>query len=261
MKWFLVALCIIWVNSLDLEDNEDQLGDGLPELYDGDMLLTPEQKRILSLDGKDLWRVAHRNFAQRWPNKIVPYVYGAGPIDGLTKDENKKVREAMRYIESKTCVKFRPRQGQRDHLIIMKGRPGCWANVGRARFAKVNLNGPWCLTRGPIVHELVHVLGFGHAHQAPNRDDYIDIKWENVKDSEKSHLTKLSSKDWTMLSLPYDYDSLMHYRPNAHSANGKDTIVPKKPRVPEKRGSGTLSELDILRINRYYDCPPVEEKH
>ncbi|GAB0101018.1 hypothetical protein DMENIID0001_171350 [Sergentomyia squamirostris] len=260
MKWFLVPLCIIWVNSLDLEDNEDQLGDGLPELYDGDMFLTPEQKLILSLDEKNLWRVAYRNLVNQWPDKTVPYVYGAISKHGFTKDEKVKVRAAMDYIESKTCVKFRGRKGQRDHLIIMKGRPGCWANVGRARFARVNLGGAWCFNQGPIVHELMHILGFAHTHLAPNRDDYVDIKWENVKDSEKSHLTKLSSKDWTMLNLPYDYDSIMHYRPNAHSANGKDTIVPKEAGIKTGRRE-KLSELDIIRINRYYKCPQVEKKH
>ncbi|GAB0101014.1 astacin-like [Sergentomyia squamirostris] len=254
MKWFLVALCIIWVNSLDLEDNEGQLGDGLPELYDGDMLLTPEQKLILSLDEKDLWRVSHRNLIYRWPDKTVPYVYGAGPIDGLTNDEKNKVRAAMRYIESKTCVKFRGRKGQRDHLIIAKGKPGCFANTGRTRFARVNLGEERCFKHGTIVHELLHILGFAHSHQAPNRDDYVDIKWENMNKSTKFPFKKLPSKDWTMLDLPYDYASILHYSRKAFSINGKDTIVPKEEGV-EIGQRIRLSELDIKRVNKYYKCP------
>ncbi|GAB0101016.1 hypothetical protein DMENIID0001_171330 [Sergentomyia squamirostris] len=258
MKWFLVAFCIIWVNCLDLEDNEDQLGDGIPELYDGDMLLTPEQKRILSLDGKDFWRVAYGHLVQRWPHNTVIYVFGAGSKHGLTKDEKNKVRAAMDYIESKTCVKYRPRQGQKDedHVMIRRGSPGCWTNVGRGRYARLNLGEEKCFKHGAIVHELLHILGFAHTHQAPNRDDYIDINWGNVNKSAKNAFKKLPSEHWTMLGLPYDYDSVMHFSRKALSKNGEDTIVPQKKGV-NIGFRQELSELDIKRINKYYNCPNV----
>merc|ERR1719412_2795235 len=33
---------------------------------------------------------------------------------------------------------------------------------------------------GTALHELFHVLGRPHEHQRPNRDEYIDIKWNQI---------------------------------------------------------------------------------
>lgn len=33
------------------------------------------------------------------------------------------------------------------------------------------------------MHELMHALGFQHQHSAHNRDDYINVNFENVEES------------------------------------------------------------------------------
>jgi hypothetical protein len=45
----------------------------------------------------------------------------------------------------------------------------------------INLQRPWCLDKGKIIHELMHALGFYHTHNATNRDQYVTIHWENIK--------------------------------------------------------------------------------
>ena len=32
-----------------------------------------------------------------------------------------------------------------------------------------------------VVHEMLHILGFGHEHQRPDRDDFITVLWSNIK--------------------------------------------------------------------------------
>ena len=56
-------------------------------------------------------------------------------------------------------------------------------------------------------------------------------------------------------NIPYDYDSIMHFKPNAFSRNGRDTIVAlnniERTRLGQRQ---QLSELDIQQINVKY-CP------
>jgi hypothetical protein len=52
---------------------------------------------------------------------------------------------------------------------------------------------------------------------------------------------------------PYDYASIMHYRANDFSMNGKPTMTPRRSGVPI--GTATeLSLIDIAEVRHFYDC-------
>ena len=103
--------------------------------------------------------------------------------------EKEKIQEAMKHIESKTCVKFVPRMKEEDYIIINKDRTkGCFAMIGyRPKYGAplpVNLQSPECLYHsGTIQHELLHVLGILHEQSRPDRDNYVTIYWANIDDS------------------------------------------------------------------------------
>lgn len=40
--------------------------------------------------------------------------------------------------------------------------------------------------KGNIIHEIAHALGFFHEHSRPDRDDYVDVLWDNVLSGECS---------------------------------------------------------------------------
>lgn len=40
----------------------------------------------------------------------------------------------------------------------------------------------------PFIHEIMHILGFAHEHKRSDRDNYVEIKWENVQDGKKTYL-------------------------------------------------------------------------
>ena len=51
--------------------------------------------------------------------------------------------------------------------------------------------GDRCKDRGIIVHEVMHSLGFIHEHSREDRDEYIDINWDNMEQIIDGRFTEL----------------------------------------------------------------------
>lgn len=64
----------------------------------------------------------------------------------------------------------------------------------------------------------------------------------------------------TDLNTPYDYESIMHYRPLSFNKNESiPTIVTTIPYFNDVIGQRLdFSALDITRLNRMYDCGEFE---
>lgn len=57
----------------------------------------------------------------------------------------------------------------------------CSSLVGFANQRQsVSLSVPGCLKHGIILHELLHALGFYHEHTRNDRDQYVEINWDNM---------------------------------------------------------------------------------
>ena len=58
----------------------------------------------------------------------------------------------------------------------------CWSYVGRTTRRKqaLSLNIPQCMSKGYIMHELMHAVGFRHEHSRSDRDKYIYLVRENI---------------------------------------------------------------------------------
>lgn len=72
----------------------------------------------------------------------------------------------------------------------------------------------------------MHVLGFEHEHQRPDRDDYVTIETQNISPEDLAKFKK-SDRILHNLSLPYDFNSITHFYENEFSVNGQPTIQSK----------------------------------
>ena len=120
--------------------------------------------------------------------------------------------------------------------------------------------GPGCVYDSVVIHELGHAIGFYHEHTRPDRDDHIDVIYDNIIDGFQSQFRKFRPGQTNTLGLGYDLQSIMHYRRNTFSKDGSNTIQAKNPSVTSFGTSRQLSPLDIAKARALYNCAPVNGK-
>lgn len=169
-------------------------------------------------------------------------------------DQLRTIRFAMDAIEHETCVRFQPRKTARDFVNIVSGEY-CRSHLGRIGGAQdISLNKGKCVTKGIVIHELLHALGSIHMHNRPNRDKYVKILWKNIDPKFRDQFDRVNPH-FNYLGTPYDLRSIMHYGSRSASRNGELTIVPKDGANVEDIGQRDgLSDGDIKRINTKYTC-------
>ena len=64
----------------------------------------------------------------------------------------------------------------------------CFSGVGRTFWSdspNVISLGYNCMTVGIIMHEILHALGFWHEQSRTDRDNYVEILWENIAEGKQ----------------------------------------------------------------------------
>ncbi|XP_075052455.1 embryonic protein UVS.2-like [Mixophyes fleayi] len=188
-----------------------------------------------------------------WPKSedgTVPVPYTLSP--DYNDKQLKVFTNAMQEYETLTCVRFIPRTTETAFLNIVSSE-GCESLVGRTGGGqKVGVQIGGCVSRGIIQHELNHALGFYHEHMRSDRDNYVDIMYQNIS---PMWWPDFKSTDTNNLGLEYDYGSVMHYGRYTFSntANQPSIVSKPDPNVPMGQRNG-LSILDVSKINRLYQC-------
>jgi len=175
----------------------------------GDMLLTLDQYHML-YSNETIKRHGLKRSFQHWPDGIVTVKISA-EFDETYKSV---IMEAMKYIENISCVRFTLDGEQAPNFLNIVPDRGCSSSVGflRAGAQPMKLSSQYC-TKGNVIHELLHTLGFFHMHTAVDRDQYVKINYKNIQPSAIKNFDK-TTFHVSMFNTQYDYRSIMHYGEN-----------------------------------------------
>ncbi|XP_018550272.1 meprin A subunit alpha [Lates calcarifer] len=221
----------------ELRDDIPEINRGLKHLFEGDIAGNPSRNAIL-------------DETRRWKFPI-PYIL----TDSLELNAKGVILQAFEEYRLRSCVDFKPYEGETSYISFTK-LSGCWSYVGDDRKGQNVSIGARCDTKAIVEHELLHALGFYHEQSRSDRDDYVKIWWDQIEEGMEHNFNKYEDDFITDLNTPYDYESVMHYRPLSFNKNESiPTITTTIPNFNEVIGQRLdFSAVDITRLNRMYDC-------
>lgn len=137
--------------------------------------------------------------------RLCFFFYYTSIIFHSASTQRKVIASVMNIYQNKTCLRFVPRTTQANYIRIRKSGQGylgifliwywhittmsvfvksCWSYVGRIGGAQDVSLDDGCIASwapGVVVHELMHTAGFWHEHMRPDRDKYVSINLNNVR--------------------------------------------------------------------------------
>jgi hypothetical protein len=157
--------------------------------------------------------MANSEKPQPWPDGVIPY-----DISKLTPAQQAiALRGMQRWMDTGANIKFVPRAKQKEY-VNFTGNTNAGNNTSHDGFKKglrtdVNITAFWWRQEEWMpAHELGHVLGFAHEFQRWDRDQFVTIHYENIKPGRAADYDWIPKTNWLVTGLPYDYQSIMHYR-------------------------------------------------
>lgn len=205
-------------------------------------------------------RAASNKLNKLWPNGIVYYDFSPDTTELLQT----RIETAIEEYETSTCLDFQ-RSSEGDYILFMPVARGCSSNsIGKKGGKQVIKLSPNCQRRhGTILHEIGHAIGFWHEQSRPDRDYFVTINTDNIKDGREHNFRKRQTINYQ--GEIYDYGSVMHYSKRAFSKGSMETISVNDnagaSQAYMNQGSPTLgqrvalSESDLKQVNRLYNCP------
>lgn len=189
-----------------------------------------------------------------WPNDVIPYSFDRNVND----DRRVEVNRVIDYFNEKLsgCVQFRQKQSFDQNFVSIEEGNSCHSYIGNQRIGGQTLS--ICAgDKQAILHLLLHAVGFAHEHSRPDRDDYVKINVECIRNGFQHNFQKSDSDYFYDLKLPYDESSIMHYGAFSYSKDGSCPTITSKRGLPSSefgKNDGSLTFLEILKIKSLYNC-------
>lgn len=253
----LLFLLLVSLTAIPVDANEE--GEQIDTSLDTSELIARANEGIRSrLIHDDIMPNFKRNAVPctargcKWP-KVRGHVRIPVSISSVyTTDEKNVIIRALVTFHKSTCIRFVwSRSTDRDFLRFFSGS-GCWSYLGRQRGRQdVSLMKKGCLYTNIVQHEVLHALGFHHEQVRSDRDQHVNILFDNIQKGKEWNFQKADTNN---LDTPYDFQSVMHYSKFAFSKNRQPTIVAKSDPNLNFGQASSMSANDIARVNRLYKC-------
>ena len=62
-----------------------------------------------------------------------------------------------------------------------------------------------------VLHMIGHSLGLFHEHNRPDRDQFVEVRWNEIRAGQSNFFQKIPDNQVNSRNVPYDYLSIMHY--------------------------------------------------
>jgi hypothetical protein len=181
-----------------------------------------------------------------WKSNEIAY-----GIDDSVKDKT-GIMAAIELLQSRTNVRFIPYTNQEDAIAFTAGKENCMSALGRIGGIQPIYLEPHC-GKIEIAHEVMHALGFVHEQSRTDRDQFVNILWENIRAPFQSQFAMVPAPLMDVYGdTAFDPTSIMMYDPHIFS------VAPERPTMELKNGApieispNGLSDTDVRRVNRLY---------
>lgn len=223
-------------------------------VHDGDMVLEPVGGADRVLPGPTLGAgPLRRNSATGywtllWPQGKIPYVID----EDFSAETKQDILAAIGEWNTKTVITLYPRTTEADYVRFRTTTERCRSNVGKIGGEQ----SIWWVQQGHrcgdvsfLLHEIGHTVGLWHEHQRTDRDEYLTVREDGVFETGVSWVVDKGHP----AHGPYDFASVMHYHPLAHSRDGLPVLETIPPGIQIRSPDGGLSVGDVHRTAAIYE--------
>ncbi|KAH7707821.1 CBN-NAS-31 protein [Aphelenchoides avenae] len=231
-------------------------------LFQGDMLLTQAQAVFENFTSEG------SSVRPKWPHDS-PICYKFKP--GSDPWTQELMRKAAQYWTENTCLTWQEGCTSKPTVMIHTNGNGCYTTPGRG-FTRLtvttrgsektynpvfddeqemSLSAPGCDWLATTLHEASHVMGQAHEQSRPDRDNAIDVVWNNIEADWQAQYEKAEGSQ--VYDIPYDYQSNMQY--TGYANDPKVDMAAKERIYQHTMGSRTGVVFNDLKfLNIYNDC-------